>query len=788
MARVCAQMGDNQITLNMRKLFFLWTSVAVLAMAASCTLNKLEETPMPGSEGTQVTFTATAADSGSGTKALLVDGAPDIYWAPGDGILIFNRSWGTSEFHSTNTERARVVSFSGSVSGYAGAVSPENQVWAAYPASWDHIWFDYQGGKYVEMSLPFTQTAVAGTFDPKALMMLARSADTNLGFYHVGGGLKFKLTQDWVKQVELRANDGSPLAGYVQVVMDGQGLPTVSEYYETTDVVRLTAPKGETLQPGVWYYLCCLPAVLEKGYTLTFRSETQTGTVNHTSPAEVKRATWGVLEAADGGVVPMIAENDLYGDTIYYTSTDGIVQPNNEWGFGANIVSNTCENGQGVIQFDGPVTGIPNFAFSYRQTLQSIKLPSTVWGIGGWAFNGCSSLQSVVLREGLAIIEDCAFQDCNSLTEIEIPGRLQEISPNAFNNCNNLSKFLGPLATSDEHGLVLDGTLVVFARGWMGDDVVDYEVEAGITGLGDRIFNNVWRFRDVTLPESLETIGEQAFAYCSNLRAFHGKFASEDGHLLVKDGEILATALYGVNEFTVPETVKTISSYAFTNKWGLETVIISDGVESIGDYAFQDCGNLRDVTLPESLKSLGRKVFLYDQGIQKFHGKYASADEKFLIDDTGCLLAAALGGVKRCIVPEGVTAIGEAVFFNAYALTEIVLPQSLRKIGSEAFACCQNEAFTSFTIPSGVTEIGHDILNWSSNLKEITLLPTSVPKYDTDWSYPLGNGLQNARIFVPKDLLESYRSAEGWRYQSNYEVIPEYPAGSNEQMGENDWD
>lgn len=756
-------------------------------MAASCTLNKLEETPMPGSGGTQVTFTATAADNGSGTKALLVDGAPDIYWAPGDEILAFHLGWGSTKLSSTNVEPATVATFSGNVNVSAGAVSPENQVWAAYPASWDKVWFDYEQGEYVEMTLPFTQTATAGTFDPMALMMLARSASQELAFYHVGGGLKFKLTQDWVKQVELRSNDGTPLAGYVQVVMDGQGLPTVSEYYETTDVVRLTAPKGETLQPGVWYYLCCLPAVLEQGYTLTFRSETQTGVAVHESPVEVKRATWGVLEAADAGVEPEDADNDLYGDTIYYTTTNGkVVEPDNVWGFGANIISNTYENGQGVILFDGPVTGIPGSSFNNRQTLKSIRIPSAVQEIGGWAFSGCTSLESIVFPESLASIGSYAFQS-TAITEITLSDRLQTVMPDAFSNINSLSSFRGPLATSDGRGLVVDGTLVAFARGGL-DYRISYEVEAGIKGLADRVFNSVWQFQDVTLPESLETMGEQVFSYCSNIQAFHGKFASEDGHLLVKDGEILGTALSGVTEYSVPGSVRSIASYAFAGEYSLQILTLPESVEEIGDYALSSCSNLREITLPDNLASLGQRVFYSDVNIQHFHGKNASADGKFLIDGAGKLLAAAVGGLTRCTVPEGVTEIDTGAFSSVYTLAEIVLPQSLRKIGSEAFAYNQNEAFTSFTIPSGVTEIGQDILAYCSNLIDITLMPTSIPAYNNEWGRPLGYGLDKATIYVPEDLLESYRSTDGWRNQSNYAVMPEYPAGSNEQMGENDWD
>lgn len=768
----------------MRKLRYLWLASVVVAMTASCTLNRLEDPSASGREGTQVTLTAYAPDSNAGSKAMLLDGEPEVYWAPNEEIMVFKKDWGTTIFQSTNTEPAAVVDFSGSIYGSAGVVGPEDQIWAVYPCSWNNTYFDYQDGNYLELVLPFTQTPVAGTFDPKALLMVARSADTDLAFYHLDGGLKFKLTQDWIQQVEFRSNDGTPLAGMVQVVMDGEGHPVVSEYEETTDAVLLTAPRGQFFQKDTWYYLCCLPAVLEQGYTLTFRSEHQTG-MTLAGPAEVKRATWGVLDAADKGVVPAAAENDLYGDTIYYTSTDGnIVEPNSTWGFGATLISNVYENGQGIMTFDGPVTGLSNSVFNGRTTLKSIKLPSTVWEIGGWAFSGCSSLQSITLSERLSSIGDYAFQS-TVITELDVPGGLRSVSQHAFSNCN-ITTLHGPLATADERGLVIDGTLVAFVKNGLTSGA-DYEIEAGITGLADRVFDSVWQFRDVTLPESLEAIGEEAFRYCSNMRAFYGKFASEDGHLLVQDGRILAAALQGCSEYKVPGTYRSIGPYAFASIYSVHVLTISEGIEQIEDGAFENCGNLREVTLPESVIVLGKGAFRYTGNLQQFHGKFASEDGRFLIDGNGTLLAAALGGSTDYVVPEGVKEIAESVFESSN-LTSIVLPQSLQKIGAHAFAYNQNTAFTSFTLPAGVTELDYEILAYCTSLKDITLLPGSVPTYNTDWSYPLGDGLGGATIYVPEDLLETYRTTRGWSNQRNYQVIPEYPTGTNEQMHDNDWD
>ena len=818
----------------MRKLRYLWLASAVVAMAASCTLNRLEEPSASGREGTQVTLTAFTAGSGADTKAMLVDGAPEIYWAPNEQIMVFRRDWGMTSFQATNVEPATVVEFTGYVTTVAGAVSKKDRIWAFYPKpdSWSDIKFDYDTGLSVKVELPYAQTAAAGTFDPKALLMSANSASTDLAFYHVGGGLKFKLTQDWIQQVEFRTNDGTPLAGWLTFEWDEEDHPVITKVEEGADAIVLTAPYGETFKPDTWYYLCCAPAVLEQGYTLIFRSEHKTGVGVHAGPAEVKRATWSVLESADAGVVPEDAENIIFNE-IRYTTTDGkVLMPETNYGlwsggvstpsykplFGAEIISSTYEDGVGRILFDGPVTMVSGIAFNggeNSERLKSISLPTTVRTIGASVFSGCSSLENVGLPAGLTTIGFSAFSWCSSLnvitlpenlltigdrafcytpiSQIAIPGGVQTVGEDIFEGCNNLTAILGPLATADKRGLVLDGTLAAFARGGINDYPYDYVLEEGITGLADGVFESFWQLRELTLPQSLETIGERAFAYCSKLEAFNGKFASEDHHLLVCDGQIVGTALNGVTSLTVPGTVRSIAPYAFSYKNTLITLVLSEGVEEIGNNAFESCGNLREVTLPQSLASIGDRVFLYCNNLEAFHGKYAAGEGKFLVVE-GALKAVAFRDLTVVNVPEGVTSLGPSVFQNAgitsvtlpagltaigerafmYCrdLTGITLPESLQTIGDEAFYSCDNDAFTTFTIPSGVTAVGKNIISYCTKLTSVTVLPTTPPSAPNNYQ-PLGWNFNNAPIYVPTASLEAYQNADGWRYQSNYQAITE---------------
>ena len=117
--------------------------------------------------------------------------------------------------------------------------------------------------------------------------------------------------------------------------------------------------------------------------------------------------------------IQCIEEDEDTENNIYYTSFDGnIVTPNATDVFGANIVSNEYKDGQGVITFDGPVTGIGSWAFANCSSLSTITIPNSVTSIERHTFEGCSALTSVTIGNSVTSIGSGAFNDCSSLTSI----------------------------------------------------------------------------------------------------------------------------------------------------------------------------------------------------------------------------------------------------------------------------------------------------------------------------------------------------------------------------------
>ncbi len=129
---------------------------------------------------------------------------------------------------------------------------------------------------------------------------------------------------------------------------------------------------------------------------------------------------------------------------IYYTTTDGkkLFPYNSDSAtFGAILISNTYDNGQGVLVFDDTITSIGERAFYYNcSSLASITIPDSVTSIGSQAFYYCSSLTNVTIVNGVTSIGNSAFLGCSSLASITIPDSVTSIGSQAFLGCSSLAE------------------------------------------------------------------------------------------------------------------------------------------------------------------------------------------------------------------------------------------------------------------------------------------------------------------------------------------------------------
>lgn len=250
----------------MRILGLVLVATAAAAAVSSCAYEELGG-PGPGASGERVTFTA-YMDAEDGTRASLgtdADGKARTMWAPGDRITIHNGTEGF-EFVTDITETSASAEFS-----YAGGeFTAENGVIAVYPAG--EISADPEA-KTAVVNIPSEQTAVAGSYDPKAAAAVAYSADEHLHFKNATALLKFTVATGNVRSVVFEGLSGEAVCGDVAVAFDGEGttLESVVTQSDGSSGMQVSLTAEDAFEAGKVYYMAIAPQTFEKGFTFSFR-------------------------------------------------------------------------------------------------------------------------------------------------------------------------------------------------------------------------------------------------------------------------------------------------------------------------------------------------------------------------------------------------------------------------------------------------------------------------------------------------------------------------------------
>ena len=157
------------------------------------------------------------------------------------------------------------------------------------------------------------------------------------------------------------------------------------------------------------------------------------------------------------GEMPVPADDEIY----YLTYTGNPIVLYNPSDFGANLVSNTYQNGYGILKFDGPISRTGSNSFYSRIGLKKVVLPysvteisdssfantglqdvimqNTVASIGDSAFSGCFAVTTPFkISSGCELLSDGAFKDCTALTTITITGRCRRLETSVFKGCSHL--------------------------------------------------------------------------------------------------------------------------------------------------------------------------------------------------------------------------------------------------------------------------------------------------------------------------------------------------------------
>ncbi|MBE6189941.1 MAG: leucine-rich repeat domain-containing protein [Rikenellaceae bacterium] len=819
-------------------------SMFALLLLAGCEQSAIEEQSCPNVDVTK--FYGVIPDTDTRTY---VDENVRLRWHAGDQLTLFVGTTLNKKFQFDGETGDNAGYFSDISTPAFGAGNTVDRHYAVYP--YDSTIKLSEDGE-LTVNFPTEQIYAEKSFGQGANIMVAATADTNdydLMFSNVGSYLRVRLWGEFqtVKSISVTAIGGESIAGKATVVPEFGGDPTCTM---TGSDSAVTLHCGEAVSISASsdapteFWVVLPPVTLASGFRVTVANENGgTQTYEVAKSFTFARNTYYSL-TRELTIAPQIPNNEVW----YTTSDESLLGVDYDIAWGANVVSNTYENGKGILSFSADISLLADGAFSGESKMTSVVLPETVVELPESVFAKCSSLTKVILPNTLTSIGSLAFYECRALPAIEIPDNVETIWSGAFSNCSNLKSIkipakvtrieedtfegcatladvqfhdgvsyigdyaftgcrklekivLPPLLTHLSEGLfwscvqlkevsIPDGVTMIDRGAFYNCDILPnitipenvtsigesafglchhlinitlpenltslgkaafydcfdlpyVNIPQGIKSIGDKTFHDCRQLNDIVLPDSLQSIGNQAFALCANLSQINIP------NTVISIGELAFSGCENLQEVIIPESVSSLGQGAFASCIALKTAEINANITSCAASVFKGCTSLREVSLPETLEVIGGAAFQRCDSLTKVN----IPNNVTVIGDSAFADCYSLPSI---VLPEGLVSVNDYCFSGCANLVDVTLPSTISSICRGAFLGC---AMTTISIPKNVTVIQYYAFKDCTSLSEIYCSPTTPPVGDFDMFVGVS---ANAKIFVPIESVDTYKSAEEW--------------------------
>ncbi len=395
------------------------------------------------------------------------------------------------------------------------------------------------------------------------------------------------------------------------------------------------------------------------------------------------------------------------------------------------------------------VTAIGEYAFMYCTDLTSIVISDSVNTVGIAAFRSCTGLRNVTIGKSITTLRYkkgsvifYAFQNCDSITSL---------TWNAVNCADN-----GYMGTANIEQVIIGEEVEVITNGLAeGSQIEEITIPNSVNTIGNSAFAGCTGLTgELTIPNSVTTIGNAAFAGCTGLT----------GELIIPNSVIAiggsafagCTGLTGA--LTIPNSVTAIGGSAFAACTGLEELVIPNSLTTIGVSTFAGCTGLNGtLTIPNSVTTIGEGAFSGCIGIEEitipnsvtqiYAGAFNGCDNLSKVNisslEAWCGIVFGMGmmgdysressnpiyyahhlylngqEVTDLVIPESITAINSYAFYGGSGFTSITLGNAVTTICNYAFSGCTG--LTNLTIGDAVTTIGESAFEGCTGLTSLTI-------------------------------------------------------------------
>ena len=361
---------------------------------------------------------------------------------------------------------------------------------------------------------------------------------------------------------------------------------------------------------------------------------------------------------------------------------------------GDNVTWKIDSNGTLTISGKGELTNAP-WQDNFEDDIKYLVIKSGVSDIMWDAFSGCQNLKSITISESITSLWWLTWTSEESLTDYYIDPQ-------------------------NKYFTSIDG--VIYNK-----DITEIEECPNCK-------------TKVLLPETLTSIGNNAFMNCSELK-----------------------------DLVIPENVTNIGEYAFQNCTGLTSISIPNGVTEIRDYTFYGCENLASISIPKSVSSISGTAFLECRNLNSFivdenNSSYSSYDGLLYSKDMTKLISCPKNK-NEVKLSNKVKILNDNAFNGCDRLENIIIPNSVTEIGEGTFENCTS--LKKIIIPNKVSAIKNGTFNFCYSLEDI-IISESVNSIDDQCFF----SCYNLRNIVVDEKNNSYSSIDGVLYnKENTEII-----------------